>query len=309
MIIGQNRGDKMSKKNNKKNYWQNANLNQYTYYMYRNQILRLAINRYKWRGLPDTCDPEYLEKTLILSGQATIAKTPELGVWVSVGATGGPINLYDQPKSWRAISTNEINFACDPTNAVFIYDSLTQMPSIYPNINIWARRLAEIDQTIDLNLKQQNVPWVFTAPQEQVFDLTNIIKQAMGGEPAILGYKGLGEQYEAKLLASPVELKAEQLMLYKQLLWNDVYTCLGIDNLPKKSERMIEDEVDANNDPTNMLALDGLQARRKAAKEFSKLSGLDVSVVWNADNISKNYNYLNNIQDVVKDIDVKLGGE
>lgn len=284
---------KLQKPNNV--FWQSAQMNEAYYIMYRSWILELAMSRFKWVNLPETCDARYLEMILCTQGCATIAKAPDLDIWVSTQTANGAPNLYDDPIAWTSIGNNGWNFKCTPANGVVIYDNTLRFP-IWNNIEIWSRRLADFDRTIDVNLAHQKVPWVFGVPQEKVLDLTNIIKQAAGGEPAILGYKGI-ENIKAELLATPVDFKGEELQTAKSQLWNEIYTYLGIENLDKKSERMIESEVTSNNEPTDIRALAYLNERRRACDYLNKTFGLDIHVYWNQDNASTNYNILHNLEE------------
>lgn len=288
-------------------FWQSAAMNTQEYIMYQNWILALAMNRFKWEGLPDTCDARYLEWVLATQGYATIALAPDLNQWVSTQATGGAPNIYDDPTTWRSIGNNGWDFACSPANGVIVWDNMIRYP-LWSNINIWARRLADFDRTLDINLAHQKIPFVFTAPQEKVVDLTNVVKQALGGEPAILGYDSLN-QCKAELLTQPVDFKGEELQSSKAKLWNEIYTFLGITNLDRKSERMVEAEVSANDIPTEIRMLDPLGSRLRACEYLNKTFGLDVNVYWNQPNQSDNYNFLNNLPDMATAGALDEGGE
>lgn len=74
----------MSKKGT--NFWQSAWLNEQSFMFYRLWILTLAMSRYKWIGLPPTCDARFLEKTLALEGVATISTPKGASVWTSTQA-------------------------------------------------------------------------------------------------------------------------------------------------------------------------------------------------------------------------------
>lgn len=288
----------MSKKkqnNWQDHYWQSALINSISYQTYRDWILSLAINRYRWLNLPSTCDSRYLEYILAMEGCATIAR-PESGLqnWVSTKATSGKLNIYDNPTEWDSTGNNGWNFHVTPLNGVLIWDNALRTP-IWNNIHLWSLRLAEFDRVLDVNLQQQKIPWVFTAPQEKVLDVTNMLKQAMGGEPAVLGIKGI-ENIGVNLLTTPIDFKGEELQLAKQRVWNEIYTFLGISNVDQKQERMIESEVKENDDPTDIRALDGLKARRDAARYLNEHFGLNIKVVWNRDLESQNYNYKMNME-------------
>ena len=61
-------------------YWASAAYNQRLFIMFRQQIIDLALTRFRWVNLPPTCDSRYLEWTLLFQGCATIAhpKSDEL---------------------------------------------------------------------------------------------------------------------------------------------------------------------------------------------------------------------------------------
>ena len=71
----------------------------------------------------------------------------------------------------------------------------------------------------------------------------------------------------------------------------------------RKAERMLVDEVQSINAPTNMRRLDGLQCRRDACKELNMKFGLDVDVVWFEDFITPNFNTMENIEKLNKVIE------
>lgn len=276
-------------------YWQSSLMNSVTYQMYRNWILSLASNRFRWVGLPETCDERYLETTLALEGVATIAQPAgSIDAWVSTRATSGRLNIYDNPTHWQSVGNNGWNFEVTPANGVLVWDNRLRYP-YWDFVHTYALRLAEYDRVLDLNLQQQKVPWLVTGPQEKRLDMVNMLKQALGGEPAVVGVKGI-ETIDWSVLPLEVDFKGEDIQQAKARTWNEVYTFLGIPNVDSKQERMIEAEVKNSDDPTDLRALDGLSARREAADYLNKTFGLDISVYWNRDIESQNFNYMANLE-------------
>lgn len=269
-------------------YWQSAWMNDQAFLTYRMWILTLAINRYKWTGLPETCDERYLEQTLALQGVATISTPKGQTIWTSTQAvTNGTPNLYGTPRSWRSFGVDGFGYDVTPANGVLIYNGQLRTPFPTGMVDMFARRLADYDRAADINVQQQKRPWLITAPSEKVNDLVQVYKQTAGGEPAILGLKGLTTEVEVQSFGTQVPLIVNELDDGKRRIWNDVYTALGIDNLTQKAERMIEDEVTAENMPTSLMALDGLNARRDAARILNSRFGMDVHVTWRYDNETK----------------------
>ena len=54
-------------------YFQSAAFNIRVYEMYRQWLISLALNRFKWLNLPASCDERYLEWCLFFNGMATLA--------------------------------------------------------------------------------------------------------------------------------------------------------------------------------------------------------------------------------------------
>lgn len=284
------------KLNAQDHYWQSSLMNSISYQMYRDWILSLAVNRFRWVGLPDTCDERYLEITLAMEGVATIARPDSLGAWVSTRATSGRLNVYDNPTSWQSTGNNGWCFDVTPKNGVLVWDNRLRKPA-WDMIHTYALRLAEFDRVLDINLQQQKVPWLITGPQEKRLDMVNMVKQALGGEPAVIGVKGI-EAIDWQVLPLQVDLNADAIQTAKTRTWNEVYTYFGIPNINAKKERMIESEVKKSDSPTDIRALDGLNARREACEYLNDTFGLDISVYWNVDNESKNFNYLTNYEEI-----------
>lgn len=300
----------MGKKYNAQDhYWQTSLLNSVTYQMYRNWILTLMTNRFRWVGLPDTCDERYLEVTLALEGVATIARpTDGIPAWVSTKATSGRLNIYDNPTEWDSTGNNGWSFHVTPLNGVLVWDNRLRV-SHYDLVHAYALRLAEYDRVLDVNLQQQKVPWFITGPQEKRLDMVNLLKQALGGEPAVIGMKGI-ETIDWNALPLSTEFIGEEIQTAKARTWNELYTALGIPNVDSKQERMIEAEVKNSDDPTDIMALDGLQARRQAADYLNDTFGMNVGVYWNRDIESQNFNYMANIkeqEEVANDGDTDSG--
>ena len=276
-------------------YWQSALKNRREVQLYRDWILDLALQRYEWINLPATCDARYLEWVLTTQGVATIANVDPLG-WISTqAAVSGTPNIYDNPTSWESIGNNGHHANVTPNNGVLVWSNYLRFPE-WNFIDIYANRLARCDLALEQNLVQQSIPWVMVGPYERQADMINMIKQAAGGEPAVIGLKSINE-IDIELMATPVECKADDLQSAKARIWNEIYNFLGIDNLERKAERMIEDEVNANNDPVQNRLLDGLSARRQAVEVLNERFGLDIDVVKKQDNASANYNIMHNIAD------------
>lgn len=295
---------KCSNKEGMPNYWESADYNTRLFMMFRAEILGMALSRFKWINLPKTCDERYLELTLILQGQASIAfPRDKKGIFFSTQlAQVSRPNIYDNPTIWRAIGNNGFRFDADWNSGVVVWDNRMRYP-LLAKINIWARELTDIVRTKQLNRQHQKIPFIFNVPQEMKQQAENIYKQVSGGSPAIIGTTGM-EQFKTEVWMTGVPYIGEELNSEMENVWNEVYQCLGIANQTFKTERMIEDEVKSQREPSQMARLDSLLCRREACKKlndrFEEYLKEPIRVVWNYDNASDNYNFKHDLNKLME---------
>ena len=282
------------------NYWETADKNARLVRYYENLIMSMAMSRFRWLNLPPTCNERYLEWTLCLQGVATIAfPKHQRGTFYSTQVVQeGRWNIYDNPTKWISFGNNGWRFNCDNENGVLIYDNITRFP-IMEGIRLYAQELAHIRLTRTINRLHQQVPYVLTGPQEKEQDMRNLFKQIAGGEPAVLATNGLNA-IEVDAIKTDVPYIAHDLNEDEENTWKQIYTMLGLANVPFKAERQTEDEIAAQKGPTQLTLLSYLEERRRAVHKLNKRFGNylkePIQVVLRADNESENFNFQHNIQ-------------
>lgn len=286
------------------NYWSSQDYNSRLYNYYRDIILKMAISRYKWVNLPKTCNERYLNWILATEGIASIAYPKKMkGVFFSTKAIlKSQPNVYDEFSRWDSFGNNGWRFSCDATNGVLVWDNSTRYP-ILESIDLYATELVHVRMTKNMNRFHQQIPYILTGPNEKKFDMVNIMKQVAGGELAIIGNNGL-DLIEPKTLDTGVPYIGSQLCEDELYIWSRIYTMLGVENSPFKAERQTEDEVRAQKSPAQLIRLSSLECLRKACdtlnNRFEKYLLEPISVVWNQDNESENYNAINNLKSYSK---------
>ena len=279
------------------NFYQSADYNERAYLKYLTWIMKLAINRFRWEGLPDSCDVRVLETTLLKHGVASICTPVDLPIWYSLPcATQGDLNIYGLPTRWRTVGINGDGFSSDWEHGTLIYNSKARL-GVWNAITLNARKLAHYDRTEDINLSVQKTPWLLTAPKDKRRDLVNLLNQIAVGEIAVLGNESMLETINIEAVNLDVPFKGAELGAAKRVLWSEVLTFLGIPSLPyEKGERMIEEEAKGGEAAANIMLLDALDARREACNYLNRNFGLDVHVYFNRDLESDNYNYLRDLE-------------
>lgn len=296
----------MSRKMQKRNplmigddiYWASAAYNQRMYQMFREQIINLALSRFKWVGLPKTCDARYLEYTLLFQGVATIAHTKKQPstYYSTMVAYDSPLNVYDNPTHWLSIGNNGWRFNANTHSGALVWDNMLRIP-ITNWIDIYSRELVDVWRTKQINRLHQKVPFFIQGDQTKKLDMINIYKQIAGGEPAIIATNGL-ENMKIDVLKIDAPYLGDELQTEWQNIWNCVYTMLGIDNVPFKAERQVAEEIKSMTMPSSLMALNPLESRRQAIKKLKHIDPsafVDTQVVWNEDDDTANYRYDNNV--------------
>lgn len=277
-------------------YWQTEAYNQHLFNMFQNDLIELALSRFRWVGLPETCNERYLEWVLLKEGAATLAYpslTSETLLSLKCVQQGAP-NMYDEPRAWRALgATGKTNFMCNWTNGVWIWENSTRYP-LMVKINIWARELTDIIRTKQINRFHMRMPLVITGPQDRALDVQNFYKNIANGDPFVLAFDNFSDiQTNATMPERAREYIGDKLQAEWSNTWDAIYRELGIDSMPFKEERMIEDEVNSTMQPTELARLSPLTTRRAACDKLNARFGnklaRPITVVWARDNITDNY--------------------
>lgn len=276
-----------------RNVWQSAEMNNLQYRMYYEMLEQMACAIYRWENLPSEIDQRFLELTLFNRGMSVFFRDEEYDAFfATMGAPSGQINMYQNPLSYIAYGADGFHRNLKAADCVPIWNNYLRRPDINA-MKIYARRLADIDRTIDVNLMTQKMPVFITVPESQRLTVQNMIKQYAGNEPVIVGADGIFDPSQMSYLSPGAPFIAPDLLKAKQTVWSEVMTYFGIENTNvSKAERVQSAEVEANNGQIEANRLIRLNCRREACKEINRKYGLDVWCDMNKDVSTDNMNAL-----------------
>lgn len=267
----------------KKAKWESALLNNRTYLQYYNRLLELAINMYEWKGLPDTVDERFLELTLFSDGMAVYFRDEILGDLCLQTMIGGNLDVYRIPMERTAYAANGYQVRLDPMNSVIIFNNYTHTNSML-DIEMYARRLYNIERTIDVNVNAQKTPVMVIGSEAQRLTLKNLMMQYDGNEPFIYGDDKLNVN-ALNVLRLDAPYVADKLNILKRQIWNEALTYLGIENSnTEKKERLVTDEITSNLGGVEAQRFCRLNARRKAADQINAMFGTNITVDFREEN-------------------------
>lgn len=264
-------------------FWETMRSNNWEYRTYYERLMELAISMFEWKNLPDTVDERFLELALFSDGNAVFFNEEDIGYLGLRVALGGPLSVYNIPLNRRAFAANGFQRQLDDTNSVIIYNNMVRTNTL-PLVDLYARRLWDLDRAIDVNAKAQKTPVLVLGTETEKLTLKNLYMQYDGNEPFIFGYKDQVSPSTLKVMKTDAPYVADKLQQLKTQLWNEVLTALGITNVSyQKKERMITDEVVRSQGGTIASRYSRLNARRQAVEKINKMFGLNIEVNFRAD--------------------------
>lgn len=259
--------------------------NAISWIQYHDKLTELAISSIEWDGMPDEIDMAFVERCLFYRGAVVFFKDEALDQYVCLPfMTDSAPDIYNNPIKRIAFAANGYQYAgLDKSNSVIIYNNLLKLPSTL-DMEIFSRRLAEIDEIMKVNLKAQKTPVLIVCDESQRLSMKNLYMQYEGNEPFIFGDKAQLNPNSIQALQTGAPYLLNQLWDAKTKTWNEALTYLGISNVAsQKKERMLIDEVTRNQGGTIANRYSRLEARRNAAKQISLLFGLDIDVRYRDD--------------------------
>ena len=265
-------------------FWESANNNEYSAIYYLNRLTELAMSMFEWKGLPEPIDWRFLEYILYYNGQILFCKDEDLGDYVvTKTALSGKMDFYRVPETRRAYADNGYQANYNKDNSVVIFNNVLRLPS-YTAMMFYARKLWEIDRTIDINVKAQKTPVLILADENERLTMKNVYMQYDGNQPFIFGSKNMGLQDNIQVLKTDAPYLADKLMQLKNDIWNEAVTYLGISNAnTQKKERMISSEIEATQGSVIASRQSRLEARREGCEQINRMFGLNVTVDYRED--------------------------
>lgn len=256
-----------------------AQLNNQQYGEIFNRIANIALSRFKWIGLPDTCRPEILEQTLFFYGSALFMFDEDLGFVHTPVNLPGPFNIYYESIRRDAYSFNyNKTFVID--NSVLIKANHGMFPD-YLTVWNYAPKIANCLRAIDVHTETLKRPFMITCPDKVVQSVKTMLKKIGDNEVAILGEK-IGDNGEVKILPLTSASYLQDMWANVKNYLNQVYSSLGVKNsYTEKRERMITSEAEGEGNAIRHSLESELEERKLACDRINQMFNLHVDVEAN----------------------------
>ncbi|ANT41223.1 hypothetical protein CBR56_27795 [Bacillus thuringiensis] len=232
------------------------------YWHYAKQLSQLTFQLFEWENLPESVDPRFLEMMLHTRGYVGFYKDNNDSFVATDGTAGVKLNRYWQPTIFNTVSTNPedekiaydiFNYGDDPDlikqnrHGLVIWNNDLHIPTM-DSVIMFAKKLANASEIIDINLNAQKTPVLVTAEDSNKFSLMQIYNQYEGNAPVIVANK----HFDPKTISvhkTDAPYVVDKINDQKNAYWSEFYTMLGIQNVPiDKKERLTSAEATSGNE-------------------------------------------------------------
>lgn len=253
---------------------------------FRKYLFQKAISVFKWQ-LPEEWDKDYFLYTLFGMGYIAVVDTDQYGVICQGGALGG-YNLYYRPS--YIIITNPLIKGTITANLDTDCALIKLQPdygSIMDLVGYYADQLAIAAESLGINMLNVKSGTVFGAESKAKAESYKKMYDTLSdGDPAVVIDKKLLDD-QGKPTWFPFTQHIKESYVVTDIL-SDMRkiesmfdTDIGIPNAnTDKRERLITDEVNANNVETATRCELWLETLRKGIDKANSKYGLDISVDW-----------------------------
>lgn len=250
-------------------------------------LLQKAMSVFKW-DLPETWDRDYFLYVLYGIGYIAVINTDKYGVIPQQCGLDG-YNIFYQPK--RALVTNpllrglrrlEIGTQCTLIKLQPDYGSVMDLVGFYADM------MALTAETAGVNLVNSRLSYVFFGKNKNAAESQKkLFDNIASGDPATFVDTSLYDVQSGNPSWIPFQQNVGQNYIAGDALadlrkWEMMFdTDVGIPNAnTDKKERLISDEVNANNAEVTSKADLWLDQLQKSFAQTSKMFGIKLGVEW-----------------------------
>lgn len=256
---------------------------------FKRYLLQEAFSVFEWK-MPETWDKNYFLYVLYVIGFIGIVETDKYGVIPQHGGLGGYTVQY-QPQ-YMLISNPLIAGTLKPIIGEDCV-CLRLQPDycgLYDIIDYYGDLMALCAEASGVNLLNSKLSFIFAADNKTTADsFKKLYDQIAGGEPVVFVDKNLFDD-EGNLRVTMFNQNVGENFITDRLLDTmrtircQFLTDIGIPNAnTDKRERLITDEVNANNFETRAKCAVWLDELKKGCRRAREMFGIELDVDWRND--------------------------
>lgn len=253
---------------------------------FRRYLMQKAFSVFKW-DLPETWNRDYFLYVLYAWGYIGVVETDKYGVICQAGVPYG-YDIYYQPTN--LIITNPLlRGSLQPRIGVdcTVFKLQPDWGGITDLVNFYADMMALCAETAGVNLLNSHLSFIFPAKNKAAAETyKKLFDKVSGGDPAVVIDQQLFKE-DGTQTWSPFQQNIGQNYVVDRVLSdmrkieNMFAQDIGLPNAnTDKRERLITDEVNANNIETITRCELWLEQLQKSAEKTNAMFGTSIRVEW-----------------------------
>lgn len=252
---------------------------------FRRYLFNKVLSTYEITGIPEDWAFNYFQTVLFAMGYIAIINTDKYGIIPQMATLGG-FNVFYQPQ-WAIIVNPKIQGIKRP-----IIDEDCAIIKIFPDyngimdvVNTYADLMALTLESTGVNLINSKFAYVFASDTKaQAESFKKMYDNIASGEPAqFIDKKLFDEDGKPRWIMFSQNIGqnyiTDRLLVDFEKIDNQFDTLIGIPNAnTSKKERLITDEVNANNEDTGAMPTLIVETASQGMKKANKMFELDLSI-------------------------------
>lgn len=252
------------------------------YWYYQNKFYNYFMSNYEFEGL-DYQQTNFLLRKFWKLGNIAAFRIKNTDILGLAEFTEQEFNMYDYPI--RALLINERGVPFIPSQPLLVDEEVVigyaqkNHKSVFSFIDLYCKKLANVEMAIKINLNVQKTPWIIANSDPQAEDqIKALFENVANGEEKL--YINAEDVNKIQTLVSGAPYLIDKLYAYKQALENEVLTFLGINNIgiTEKKEHLINSEVEANNEVVDYSYDNFISAMQDFFERIKEVLGFDIKV-------------------------------
>ena len=251
---------------------------------FRDRLLKRAMGVIKWNNVPDHWEQNFMKYVLFVNGYFCVVETDKYGV-IPLNCTLGGVGVMYQPTfcivsnpRLRGIKQPIIHEDCELVKLNPDYHGIMDL------VNFHAGKLALASESMDMNLWNSKLAYVFTARNKASAEsFKKLFDKIMNGEPAVVQDKNLlDDEGKPSWVAFSQNLGqnfiAPEIFELMKGLERDFDRDIGIPYADNKRERLLTREVSQAESERSVNIDQWVEELNRCLDKVNAMFGLDISV-------------------------------
>lgn len=243
----------------------------------------IAFNVFEYHNLPGNIPPQEIERRLIEWGYVGVYRDSRAGLVAVTGSLYG-FDMYDMPTLFTmtnpVLGTKQLKLG---VNAAVIYsdsNSFRQQSTALQTICKYARLLAESTSTIAVASRNNRAPvWAVAQDEQTKASVKSYFDKLAEGEPDIIcTNNAIFDTFKGIPATAPNSSNINDNWQSLENALKGFYRDYGIRYLERKNERLITDEINAQDEVLFTNILDMYRNRQQGIERINNLFGTNIKV-------------------------------